>query len=81
MENNEELKNFAKQALSGINGLVAFAESAVKKSLEDLKTRDPKLAADKAREFAEAMKAGSMNEGFEKLKKDIEGLEGVFKGV
>jgi hypothetical protein len=81
MENNiPDLKAFAKQALEGINGMVKFAEAQTKKTLEDLKKQDPKLAEQKAREFAEAMKAGNMDEGFSKLKTDIEGLEGMFKG-
>ena len=81
MENNiPDLKAFAEQALAGINGMVKFAEAQTKKTLEDLKKSDPKLAEEKAREFAAAMKAGNMDEGFQKLKSDIEGLEGIFKG-
>lgn len=78
--NNQQLKDHTNKLLSGLEGIISYAESKAKESLAELKTKDPKLAAEKTKEFADAMQAGNMDEGFKNLKKQVEGMAGMFNG-
>jgi hypothetical protein len=80
MEGNmEEYKNHVDNLVNSLKGITGIAESAIKKSLEELKKEDPKKAEEQARVYAEALNNSNIEKGFSDLKKQFESISNDFK--